>query len=146
MIPAEKYRRPPAGAVLAALHRINARHGYLPAEEIRSAAAELGIPLSQIVSAASFYAAFSFKPGGKHKVQVCAGTACYVKGATILLQQLSEALGIALDQSTQDLLFQLKRVRCVGSCGLAPVVRVDEDTYGRMTPTQLDAMLAHYRE
>src|SRR5512143_2161799 len=111
MLPSQAYRRPPAGAVLAALHAITARHGYLPPEELRRSAAELGIPLSQMVSAASFYAAFSFRPAGRHKIQVCEGTACYVKGAAQLVQRLSDTLGIQVDQSTQDLLFQLKRVR-----------------------------------
>ncbi len=145
MLPAEKYRQPQPGAVLAALHAINTEWGYLPEAELRRAAQDLGIPQSVMYSAASFYASFSFRPCGKHKVQVCEGTACYVKGATELLQYLAEALGVAPDQSTQDLLFQLKRVRCVGSCGLAPVVRVDDDTFGRVQVAELDTLLAPYR-
>jgi len=145
MIPAEKYRQPQAGAVLAALHDITNRHGYLPAEEVRRAAAELGVPLSQIFSAATFYAAFSFKPLGRHKLQVCEGTACYVRGAAVLLEQLAADLGIEVDQTTEDLLFTLKRVRCVGSCGLAPVIRVDEQTFGRLSPTDLGAIVDQFR-
>jgi NADH:ubiquinone oxidoreductase subunit E len=146
MIPAEKYRQPQAGAVLAALHDITDRHGYLPAEEVRAAAAELGIPLSQIFSAATFYAAFSFKPLGRHKLQVCEGTACYVRGAATLLEQLAAELGIEVDQTTEDLLFTLKRVRCVGSCGLAPVLRVDEQTFGRLSPADLGAIVDQFRD
>jgi NADP-reducing hydrogenase subunit HndA len=146
MLPAERYRQPTAGAVLAALHEIAARCGYLPEEEIRKAATELGISLSQLYSAASFYASFSFKPCGQHKVQVCEGTACYVKGATALLEYLTSTLGILPDQSTEDLLFMLKRVRCVGSCGLAPVMRVDEETFGRVTSDQIESLLARYRQ
>jgi len=145
MIPAEKYRQPQAGAVLAALHDITNRHGYLPAEEVRRAAAELGVSLSQIFSAATFYAAFSFKPLGRHKLQVCEGTACYVRGAAVLLEQLAADLGIEVDQTTEDLLFTLKRVRCVGSCGLAPVIRVDEQTFGRLSPTDLGAIVDQFR-
>jgi NADH:ubiquinone oxidoreductase subunit E len=146
MIPAEKYRQPQAGAVLAALHDITNRHGYLPAEEVRRVAAELGIPLSQIFSAATFYAAFSFKPLGRHKLQVCEGTACYVRGAAALLEQLAAELGIEVDQTTEDLLFTLKRVRCVGSCGLAPVLRVDEQTFGRLSPADLGAIVDQFRD
>lgn len=145
MLPVERYRQPQPGAVLAALHEINARCGYLPQDELRKSAAALGVPLSLMFSAASFYAAFSFKPCGRHKLQVCEGTACYVKGAAALLRYLSEALGVEPDQSTEDLSFMLKRVRCVGSCGLAPVVRLDEETFGRVTPTEIDAILARYQ-
>ncbi|MGD2077664.1 MAG: NAD(P)H-dependent oxidoreductase subunit E [Chloroflexota bacterium] len=145
MIPAERYRQPKAGAVLAALHEINAQHGYLPGDEVRRAAAELGIPLSQIFSAATFYAAFSFKPLGRHKLQVCEGTACYVRGAAALLEQLAAELGIEVDQTTEDLLFTLKRVRCVGSCGLAPVMRVDDQTFGRLSPADLGAIVDQFR-
>ena len=131
--------------VLAALHEISARHGYLPGDEVRKAAAELGVPLSQMYSAATFYAAFSFTPCGKHKVQVCEGTACYVRGSAALLARLSQELGIQVDQTTADLAFTLRRVRCVGSCGLAPVVRVDEDTYGRLTADDLARVMSAYR-
>jgi NADH:ubiquinone oxidoreductase subunit E len=146
MLPALHYHQPPAGAVLAALHEISTRCGYLPQDELRQSALTLGVPLSQMVSAASFYAAFSFRPCGRHKLQVCEGTACYVKGATALMQHLSTVLGIAPEQSTQDLLFMLKRVRCVGSCGLAPVVRIGDETFGRVTTADLDALLVRYRE
>ncbi len=145
MIPAEQYRQPQAGAVLAALHDINTRHGYLPGEEVRRAAIELGIPLSQIFSAATFYATFSFKPLGRHKLQVCEGTACYVRGAAALLEQLARELGIEVDQTTEDLLFTLKRVRCVGSCGLAPVLRVNDQTFGRLSPADLGPIVAQFR-
>lgn len=145
MIPAEQYRQPQAGAVLAALHDINTRHGYLPGEEVRRAAIELGIPLSQIFSAATFYATFSFKPLGRHKLQVCEGTACYVRGAAALLEQLARELGIEVDQTTEDLLFTLKRVRCVGSCGLAPVLRVNDQTFGRLNPADLGPIVAQFR-
>jgi NADH:ubiquinone oxidoreductase subunit E len=145
MLPAQRYRQPSAGAVLAALHRISTDYGYLPEEQLRQAAAELCVPLSQMLSAASFYSVFSFKPCGKHKVQVCEGTACYVKGAAELLKQISAVLGIEPDQSTDDLAFMLKRVRCVGSCGLAPVVRLDDETFGRVTAADVDPILARYR-
>jgi NADH-quinone oxidoreductase subunit E len=145
MLPSEHYRQSDAGAVLAALHDITARCGYLPEGEVRQAAAELGVPLSQMFSAATFYATFSFKPCGRHKIQVCEGTACYVKGASALMTKLQTELGIQPDETTDDLAFTLKRVRCVGSCGLAPVVRVDDDTHGRLTPAALSTILAQYQ-
>ena len=145
MLPSQAYRQPDPGAVLTALHEITAQHGYLPADALRQAAAELGVPLSQMFSAATFYAAFSFTPCGRHKIHVCEGTACYVKGSPELLTRLRAELGVAPDETTADLAFTLKRVRCVGSCGLAPVVRVDSDTYGQLTPNGLEAVLANYR-
>ncbi len=146
MFPAQHYRQPEPGAVLTTLHEISTRYGYLPAEEIRQAAINLGVPLSVIYSAATFYALFSFKPCGKHKLQVCEGTACYVRGAAQLLAELQKELGIQVDQTTDDLLFTLKRVRCVGSCGLAPVVRVDEETFGRLTIADMESILAKFRD
>jgi NADH:ubiquinone oxidoreductase subunit E len=86
---------PPAGALLARLHTINAEQGYLPEPELRRAAEELGVPLSQLYSAASFYAAFSFEPRGRHCVQVCLGTACYIRGGVRLLAKLESTLGVA---------------------------------------------------
>jgi NADH:ubiquinone oxidoreductase subunit E len=145
MLPSQHYHQPDAGAVLTALHEISARFGYLPEEEVRKAANDLGVPLAQMFSAATFYAAFSFKPCGRHKIQVCEGTACYVKGAAALMTKLQAELGIAPDETTADLAFTLKRVRCVGSCGLAPVVRVDDETFGRLMSSALGAILARYR-
>lgn len=144
MLPSEKYCQPQAGAVLAALHEITTLHGYLPADAVRQAAADLAVPLSQLFSAATFYTAFSFQPLGKHKVQVCEGTACYVRGAAALMAQLAQELGIEPDETTEDLLFTLKRVRCVGSCGLAPVVRVGEETFGRLSSADLTAILDQF--
>jgi NADH-quinone oxidoreductase subunit E len=144
MLPAQKYERPNAGAVLAALQEISEAYGYLPQDALQEKAAELKVPFSQMYSAASFYASFSFKPCGKHKIQVCEGTACYVKGATELLKQISDILGIQPDESTEDLTYILKRVRCVGSCGLAPVVRLDEETFGRVTAADLNTLLGKF--
>lgn len=146
MLPAQKYQTPRPGAILAALQEVSQEFGYLPEAVLRDKAAELGVPFSQLYSAASFYASFSFKPCGKHKVQVCEGTACYVKGASELLKQISDILGIEPDESTEDLTFLLKRVRCVGSCGLAPVVRLDEETFGRVTASQVGEILEKYKK
>lgn len=136
---------PPAGgALLGRLHAINTEHGYLPEEELRRAAGELEVPLSQIYSAASFYAAFSFEPRGRHTIRVCQGTACYIRGGDMILEKLEATLGVRAGQTTDDRLFTLETVYCVGSCSMAPVVRVDGDTYGRLRPDRLPRILKKY--
>jgi len=138
---------PPAGgALLARLHAINAEHGYLPEEELRRAADELGVPLSQVYSAASFYAAFSFEPRGRHTIHVCQGTACYIRGGDKILDKLESMLEIKAGETTNDRLFTLETVYCLGSCSMGPVIRVDGDTYGRLRPDRLSRILKKYQE
>lgn len=146
MLPSEKYRQPSPGAVLSMLHEITMQHGYLPQEALRQAADDLALPLSQLYSAATFYASFSFRPPGKHKLQVCEGTACYIKGAVELLEFLERELDLEPDETTKDLLFSLKKVHCVGSCSLAPVIRVDGETFGRLDIVEVENLLATYRQ
>lgn len=146
MLPSQRYHQPESGGVLAALHKVNAACGYLPEAELRQVASDLGVPLSQVFSAAAFYAIFSFKPCGRHLLQVCEGTACYVKGSTGLLAFLAAELGLTPEKTTDDQAFTLKKVRCVGSCALAPVVRMDKDTFGRVTPANLTRILDMYRK
>ena len=146
MLPSQNYHKPESGAVLAALHEITARCGYLPQAEIRKAASELGVSLAQMVSAATFYSAFSFKPAGKHKIHVCDGTACHVKGSSALIAELEGQLGIEENETTPDGNFSLKGVRCLGSCGLAPAMSIDGETYGRLSASALEEILAKYRE
>lgn len=136
---------PAAGALLSRLHGIQAEHGYLPEAALRTAAAELDVPLSQLYSAATFYAAFSFEPRGRHTIQVCIGTACYIRGANQLLEKLESTLGVGPGQTTADRLFSLETVYCLGSCGMSPVVRVDDDTYGRLKVGHLERILKIYR-
>jgi NADH-quinone oxidoreductase subunit E len=137
---------PPGGALLARLHTINAEHGYLPQEELRRAADELGVPLSQLYGAASFYASFSFEPRGRHTIQVCQGTACYIRGGDKLLEKIEAMLGVQPGETTDDRLFTLETVYCVGSCSMSPVVRVDGNTYGRLKPDRLPRILQKYRQ
>lgn len=146
MLPAQQYRQPDSGAVLTALHEISARCGYLPEAELRQQARTLGVPLSVLYSAASFYAIFSFKPCGRHRLQVCEGTACYVKGAPKLFGELAAEFALLPDHTSDDRAFTLRRVRCMGSCALAPVVRVDEDTFGRVASADLGGILNQYRD
>ncbi|RLC52289.1 MAG: NADH-quinone oxidoreductase subunit NuoE [Candidatus Cloacimonadota bacterium] len=106
--------------------------GYLPSEVQKFVAEELRIPLSQVYGVVSFYNFFTMKPRGKHIINVCTGTACFVKGAPKLLQMLEEELNVKLGETTEDKMFTLTSVRCVGACSLAPVVVIGEETYGRV--------------
>jgi NADH:ubiquinone oxidoreductase subunit E len=137
--------RLPAGALLARLHAINAEHGYLPEEELRLAASDLGVPLSQLFSTVTFYASFSLEPRGHHTICACQGTACYIRGGDQILEKLESTLGVCQGHTTEDQEFTLETVYCVGSCSMAPVVRVDEDTYGRLKPDRLPRILKKYR-
>jgi NADH-quinone oxidoreductase subunit E len=133
------------GELLAKLHAINAEHGYLPEQELRSAADELGAPLSQLYSTASFYTSFGFEPRGRHTIQVCQGTACYIRGGDKILEKLVAVLGVKPGETTDDRLFTLETVYCVGSCSMSPVIRVDGDTYGRLRADRLPRILRNYR-
>jgi NADH-quinone oxidoreductase E subunit len=134
------------GALLTALHILNEQFGYLPEEELRRVADELDVPLSQLYSAATFYAAFHFEPQGRHTIQVCAGTACYIRGSGKLLEKLNATLGVQPGETTADGDFTLQTVRCVGSCSMAPVMRVDGDTYGRLKTSRLERILDRHRK
>jgi NADH:ubiquinone oxidoreductase subunit E len=145
MLPSQQYRQPEAGAVLSALHELSTRYGYLPEDELRKAAGELGVPLSQLYSAATFYTAFRFTPRGQHTIHVCMGTACYIRGGQKLLEKIEATLGVQPGETTGDRTFTLQTVRCVGSCSMAPVLRVDGHTYGRLNTTALSPILSRYR-
>ena len=137
---------PAAGALLARLHALQAERGYLPEEDLRQAARDLGVPLSQLYSAASFYAAFSFQPRGRHCVQVCLGTACYIRGGDRLLEKLESTLGVGPGETTADREVTLETAYCFGSCSMSPVVRVDGVPYGRLRPDRLPRILARSGE
>lgn len=136
---------PPSGKLLARLHAITSEHGYLPEKDFRLAATRLGVPLSQLYSAATFYSAFSFEPRGRHTIQVCMGTACYISGGDRLLEKLEANLGIKEGETTEDGMFTIETVHCIGSCSMSPVMRVDEDTYGRLKGDRISRILKQYR-
>lgn len=134
------------GAVLPALQDAQDIYGYLPVEVQRKIANGLNIPLEEVFSVSTFYSQFALTPKGKYHISVCLGTACYVKGADKLLDKLSEKLGIASEECTEDGKFSLTACRCIGACGLAPVLTVNEDVYGRLEPEDVDKILAKYAE
>ena len=119
-------------------------YGYLPIEVQRILAQELDVPLEEIYGIATFYSQFSLKPKGQYKVSVCLGTACYVKGSGKIYEKLQEKLGIKGGECTPDGKFSLDACRCIGACGLAPVMTVNDDVYGRLTGDEIDSILAKY--
>ncbi len=132
------------GALVPLLHEAQEIFGYLPEEVQRRVADGLGIPLSEVYGVATFYSLFSLKPRGKHKIGVCLGTACYVRGAGAILAELEKQLGIRVNDTTADGKFTLEITRCIGACGLSPVMTVDEDVFGRLTPEKIKEILARY--
>ena len=120
-------------------------YGYLPIEVQKMIADGMNVPLQKVYGVASFYALFSLTPKGKYNISVCLGTACYVKGSQAIYDKISEVLDIGEGECTPDRKFSLVSCRCVGACGLAPVMMVGEDVYGRMTPDQVEDVLNKYR-
>ncbi|MCL2105934.1 MAG: NAD(P)H-dependent oxidoreductase subunit E [Oscillospiraceae bacterium] len=120
-------------------------YGYLPYEVQVMIADGMDVPLEKVYGVSTFYAQFSLTPAGKYAVSVCLGTACYVKGAQAVLDHTAELLGVGPGECTQDGLFSLEACRCIGACGLAPVMMVNDDVYGNLVPEQLDDILAKYK-
>ena len=132
------------GALMPVLQKAQEIYGYLPIEVQTIVADMLGISLSEVYGVVTFYTQFSLNPKGEHRISICLGTACYVKGADKILDALEEKLGIKPGECTPDGVFSLDSCRCVGACGLAPVMTGDDDGYGRMTVDQIDGILAKY--
>lgn len=132
------------GALMPILQKAQGIYGYLPIEVQQIIAKELNIPLEEVYGVATFYSQFSLNPKGEYQFSVCLGTACYVKGAGDLFDKLQEKLGIAGGECTADGKFSLDACRCIGACGLAPVMTVNEDVYGRLTVNDIDGIIAKY--
>ena len=133
------------GEVINVLHKVQGEYGYLPAEVQELVAKELGIPVSRVYGIVSFYSFFTMTPKGEHPISVSLGTACYVRGAEKVLDELKRQLGINVGEVTPDGKFSLTCLRCVGACGLAPVIEVGDKVYGRMTPDRVKDVLAEYK-
>ncbi len=132
------------GTLIAALQQLQSHYGYVPAEAIPVLAEELGVLPVDVYGILTFYAQFSMEPRGRHTIRVCQGTACYVMGGRMLLEQLQEDLGIQEGETTPDGRFTLETVACLGCCGMAPVVTVDDEFYGNVTTKKLAAILDRY--
>ena len=137
-------KRNDPGALMPILQKAQEIYGYLPIEVQTMIAQELDIPLEKVYGVSTFYSQFSLNPKGRHRISVCLGTACYVKGSGDVLAEIEKSLGIKSGECTPDGKFSIDACRCVGACGLAPVMLVDEDVYGRMTTDQVEGILAKY--
>lgn len=132
------------GSLIPVLEHVQEILGYLPMPVQRLIAERLNLPPAQVYGVVTFYSFFTMVPRGRHTLRVCLGTACYVRGSQKLLDKLQERLGIEPGGCTPDRRFSLETVRCLGACGLAPVVMVDGDTHGQMKTSSLDSVLEHY--
>jgi len=139
-----KYQSDP-GSVIAILQDIQAEFRYLPPPVLKQVSTELSIPLSRVLSLATFYRAFSLKPQGRRQIHVCLGTACHVRGAPLVLEKFERELGIKTGETTADGEFSLNAVRCVGCCGLAPVAMVGEDVHGKISQTKVAGLVKKYK-
>lgn len=134
------------GALMPVLHEAQRIYGYLPAEVQTVIAEQLNVPLAEVYGVATFYSQFSLNPKGKHKVSVCLGTACYVKGSDKILEAIERELRIKCGECTPDKKFSIESCRCVGACGLAPVMIVDGEVYGKLSPADVKGILDKYMQ
>lgn len=134
------------GATLPILQQAQEIYGYLPEEVQIRIAEETGISLSEVYGVASFYTQFTLNPKGEHTISVCIGTACYVKGAGDILARAEKVLGIKAGEITADGKFSLDATRCLGCCGLAPVMVADGDVYGRLVPDDVNGIIDKYKK
>ncbi len=132
--------------LMAVMQEAQGIYGYLPFEVQKMIAEGMDVPMEKVYGVATFYAQFALSPKGKYDISVCLGTACFVKGAGDLMDKLSEMLGIGADECTEDGKFSLTACRCIGACGLAPVLTVNEEVYGRLTVKDIPDILAKYQD
>jgi NADH:ubiquinone oxidoreductase subunit E len=133
------------GPLMAILQQINTTFNYLPENVLRYVSQEVGYPVSHILHIATFYSSFSIVPRGKHIINVCMGTACYVKGSERLMERFSDVLEINENETTPDKLFTLKSVRCIGCCGLAPAAMIGDNVYGNLSTKDIPGIIEKYK-
>ena len=134
----------PESNLIATLHMVQAHFGFLGQTQMHAVAQLAQIPYATVTGVATFYHYFRLQPRGKHVINVCLGTACYVKGADKLIARLADDLGVHLGETTKDQMFSLESARCLGTCGLAPVMMVGEQVYGPVTPAEASRILDKY--
>lgn len=132
------------GVVVPVLQKIQHEFGYLPRPALEYMAARLRIPVSRVYGVATFYAQFHLQPRGKNIIRVCRGTACHVRGVTKVAEKTKELLGVGVGETTADLKFTYEEVACIGACGLAPVMMVNEQTFGKLAPEKVQAILKKF--
>lgn len=133
------------GELINVLHKAQHTFGYLPAEVQEIVAEELNVPVARVYGVVTFYSFFSMLPKGQHPISVCTGTACYVRGAEKVLDEFKRILKVQVGDTTPDGKFSLSCLRCVGACGLAPVVMIGEKVYGRVSPDGVKDILNEYQ-
>ena len=133
-----------AGELINVLHQAQTHFGYLPAEVQEIIAQELNVSVAKVYGVVTFYSFFTMTPKGKHPISICTGTACYVRGAEKVVDEFKKVLNIKIGETTPDAKFSLGCLRCVGACGLAPVVLIGEKVYGRVSPDSVKEILKEY--
>jgi NADP-reducing hydrogenase subunit HndA len=133
------------GALMPILQEAQEVYGYLPIEVQQIVADSMDIPVEEVYGVASFYSQFTLNPKGKYKISVCLGTACYVKGSQLIFDRISEKLSLKAGDISNDGKYSLDATRCIGACGLAPVMTVNDDVYGRLVPEDVDKILEKYQ-
>lgn len=134
------------GPLMPVLHSAQEIFGCLSLDVQKYISKELDIPVSDIYGVATFYSQFTLKPKGKYRIGVCMGTACYVKGSQAILNELAKELDMKVGDTTDDGLFTLEATRCLGACGLAPIIMINDDVYGRLKPEDIKEIVAKYKE
>jgi NADH-quinone oxidoreductase subunit E len=132
--------------VIPLLQEIQNRHSYLPDDLVEAVAEVMEVPAADIYGVATFYSQFRFTPMGKHLIKVCKGTACHVSGADLLTVSISDELGVEEGGTTEDMLFSLETVACLGCCSLAPVVMIDGKVYGKLTSSKVRKIVKEYKD
>ena len=132
--------------LMAVMQKAQEIYGYLPIEVQQIISEGMDVPMEKIFGVATFYAQFALSPKGEYNISVCMGTACYVKGAQTLLEALQENLGIGVDECTPDGKFSIEACRCIGACGLGPVLMVNDEVYGKLTADDIPGILEKYGE
>lgn len=132
-------------SLMAVMQEAQEIYGYLPVEVQTMIAEGMDVPVEKVFGVSTFYAQFALSPKGKYNISICLGTACYVKGSGQLLDKVTETIGIGTDECTPDGKYSLTACRCVGACGLAPVMTVNEEVYGRLKPEEVPNILAKYQ-
>ena len=134
-----------SSSILAILQDIQAKEKYLPKEILEQVSAKMQIPMASIFRLATFYNALSIKPRGRHKIDVCLGTACHVRGGNKIIDKLKRDLGVAVGETTKDKRFTLESVRCVGCCSLGPVAVIDGNVFGRLTQDKMPSLIKEFK-
>jgi NADH:ubiquinone oxidoreductase subunit E len=133
------------GSLIPTLHEVQKLFGYLPEGALQIVSEELSIPMSEIYGVATFYSQFALEPKGEHIIKICLGTACYVKGAQDILERFASVLEVEVGKTTKDGKFTVEAARCLGACGLAPVLMVDDKVYGRLIPDDVIRIIEEYK-